>query len=538
MLWTLFSVAMIVLMGPQDVHALDTNGSHATPGVGFFEDWVRALPSSRPAASHPLNLRVARALGPKGYDRMRISVIGLRQNETLSGDLHFTYSQRFKYRWQSAFDLGQAKQSCTETPYQTFSGGDDATCLEVCTADSQCLFYTFYQGAFLGNGNKCHLYTACTFKSDEAAEATYSKIGDHVLHSAMVTVKPGHANTFTVNGQSFTVRLPAQGQGTKGIIWSDPCFSARWVECQWGERWDTFNRGAAMINLLAKDPALDFFQILGDNFYDQDGRLTRAMFDQFTLDVKSKILQTVAGNHDLWVCGLPSCGDAHDQAGYGLMQFYAQDPVASTLLPQTDADFLSFAVNPDTTRQWHGFNNNHTNFLWYHLIGNLGFIGYTGAATFEETRPYFEQACSFMGRSKPRAVMLLGHWNHEGLGCGSGMAVPDVYDAMRRMPGCDIGDRLKYFDGHQHCNQKQDAGQQEEVGFMIGGHGMRGCSQYGFGYLDSTGGKLRIWYFEERTVEKDNYPAIVECLQASEGKADHCLHLATLWLETDLGYGS
>jgi hypothetical protein len=118
-----------------------------------------------------------------------------------------------------------------------------------------------------------------------------------------------------------------------------------------------------MINLLAQDTSVDFFQILGDNFYDQDGRLTKAIWDQFSLQVKSKILQTVAGNHDLWVCGGPNCGDKFDQAGYGFMQFYGQDPVASVLPSQANGSFLSFTIDPDKTQQWKAFNNDKANFV-------------------------------------------------------------------------------------------------------------------------------------------------------------------------------
>ena len=78
------------------------------------------------------------------------------------------------------------------------------------------------------------------------------------------------------------------------------------------------------------------------------------------------------GNHDTWVCGSPPCGDVHDQFGHGFMQYYAMDPVASTLAPQDDTHFLSFSVDPDASTEkdkWHTFLNNHTNFIWYNKIG-------------------------------------------------------------------------------------------------------------------------------------------------------------------------
>ena len=82
---------------------------------------------------------------------------------------------------------------------------------------------------------------------------------------------------------------------------------------------------------VTENDKVDYFALLGDNFYDQDGRLTRAIWDQLSIQTKSVMLQTVPGNHDHWICGGPACGDEYDQSSHGLMQFYAQDPVASVL---------------------------------------------------------------------------------------------------------------------------------------------------------------------------------------------------------------
>ena len=79
------------------------------------------------------------------------------------------------------------------------------------------------------------------------------------------------------------------------------------------------------------------------------------------------------------------------------------------------------------------------------------------------------------------------------------MDTPDVYRRLRATPGCkEFGTRLKYQDGHSHCNdiQEKEAGTNDPVGFMIGASGMSGCSQYGFEYMDSSNGQLRIFYFE------------------------------------------
>ena len=63
---------------------------------------------------------------------------------------------------------------------------------------------------------------------------------------------------------------------------------------------------------------------------------------------------------------------------------------------------------------------------------------------------------------------------------------------------------------------------------------MSGCGQYGFSYIDSTGGKFKIYYFEERNATSDNYNSILSCVNENKGDVGQCVHLAALWLETDL----
>ena len=40
-----------------------------------------------------------------------------------------------------------------------------------------------------------------------------------------------------------------------------------------------------------------------------------------------EVLGVVPGNHDFWICGMPSCGEEDDQFFIGGMQWYAQDTV-------------------------------------------------------------------------------------------------------------------------------------------------------------------------------------------------------------------
>jgi hypothetical protein len=249
--------------------AFDEHGlSHVSyvPPDGVFEDFARvATPALADRPDKGLDLRVARELGPNGYDKMRISVIGLNSSAPPpSGTVNFTYNEPFRYRWQGAYDLGRPATECGKAGvFSSTTVGNDADCLKLCSADALgCQFYTY----FGGSTHLCQLASSCAFTPNASAEATYTKAGTHVLHSALVDVVPGQTNKMTVAGVDFSVRLPEQGAGTRGIVWSDPCWSGRWVGCQWGGAWDTFNRSVEMINTLAEDPTMDFWQILGDNF--------------------------------------------------------------------------------------------------------------------------------------------------------------------------------------------------------------------------------------------------------------------------------
>jgi hypothetical protein len=48
------------------------------------------------------------------------------------------------------------------------------------------------------------------------------------------------------------------------------------------------------------DPSTSFYMIHGDNFYDKTGEITKAFYNQLTLEAQSKFLGVTAGNHDYW----------------------------------------------------------------------------------------------------------------------------------------------------------------------------------------------------------------------------------------------
>ena len=64
---------------------------------------------------------------------------------------------------------------------------------------------------------------------------------------------------------------------------------------------------------------------------------------------------------------------------------------------------------------------------------------------------------------------------------------------------------------------------------------MAGCGNYGFPVLDTTGGRVRMWYFAVANTGKDGSPPfdrfeeIFECIDQSGWRK--CTHLATPWLD-------
>lgn len=434
-----------------------------TDGTGKFEPWLHELWASEgyphdPAPQDaPLELRVSKGLGPKGYNKVRVSLIS-HQLEDFA-DFKFSYKQQFKHRWTENF-----------------------------------------------------------------------------LHSILMDLNPG-ANKLSIGGRDVVIDLPAENEGIRGVFWSDPCFSSKWIHCAYAERFQVYNRSIDMLNVVYKDPSMNFFSVLGDNFYDQTGELAKTIMPRLSADVKRRFLLMVNGNHDNWVCGSPGCATAKDNFGIGQMQYYAADTAASIISPQDDVNFYDLSANPDDgrdiTKSW---PNTGTNFLQYHKLGNIGFLSFSGADDFDKMKPHFVEACNYLVESKPSVVLLLGHWNHDGMGCEGTMAVPAVYEELLKMKECSaLHDRLKYMDGHEHCNfvQARDSSQQP-YGFMIGAHGMNdgACSaQYGFAFLDSTGGRVKLHYFEVDSDKKgDRYQQIVDCVK-SLGGLDKCTQFAETWLD-------
>jgi hypothetical protein len=271
------------------------------------------------------------------------------------------------------------------------------------------------------------------------------------------------------------------------------------------------------------------------------------------------VAQTVPGNHDYWVLGTPSHTQHDlDQYGNGHMQYYAQDtlagrravPGSSTIPP------FNFSVDPDAGRSIFESGNLPAidNSLFYHQMGNVAFIGYSGAYGLDALMPAMREACAWLPTQRGVDwAVLLGHWDFGNLGATPETASPGMYEHVRSLPGCDGFEakrRLKFVTGHTHCNVPHPHGH-NGTGFMVAGQGMvdPGCldrpdgSRYGVPVFDTTEGRLRFWYFgidkpigqpasSDKRVSDRRYDELIGCVR--QGGWRSCTHLAELWLDQPL----
>lgn len=225
-----------------------------------------------------------------------------------------------------------------------------------------------------------------------------------------------------------------------------------------------------------------------------------------------------------------------DQLGNGFMQFYGQD-VAASYSAADGVTPYDFSVNLDEIKPASDTLPPLSNFFFYHQIGNVAFIGYSGAYPYEDTVPYFEEACSWAVSVDPAVVLLLGHWNGDGGdGCDSDMSVPNAFHELLDIDACaPLANKLRYVEGHKHCNLVEENG----TGFMVAGMGMSGCGDFGFPVFDSVGDEFNVYYFPLQQAPIggidnvfDNYDAILSCIQAKG--VSGCYDMATKWSTTPI----
>lgn len=186
-------------------------------------------------------------------------------------------------------------------------------------------------------------------------------------------------------------------------------------------------------------------------------------------------LLTVPGNHDYYALGTPRTATRWDQFANGFVQWHAQDTLAAAALrPGDRAPPFDFSNDPDEGRlsgqPFGGQKPALANTFWHHSIGNVGFVGFSGAYTYEDTLPHVRQACASLGAQPDvRLLVLLGHWDVDNMGCKLSMDVPAYFERVSALPGCSgfaARGLLKFFMGHTHCNVPHPHGH-VDTGFMV-----------------------------------------------------------------------
>jgi hypothetical protein len=354
------------------------------------------------------------------------------------------------------------------------------------------------------------------------------------LATAVVDVVPGQHTSVKVGGQDIKVFVPIENEGSVGVIIADPCFQSEWVTCRYEEKWQMFTTLTSLLNAASSHPDLHYWQILGDNFYDQTGDATHTFFEALSIETKSKIMLSVPGNHDTYVAGTPKFYTSKDQLQHGFFQYYGQDTVASAAAPLIPFDF---SVNPTLPTTNAESLPPASNLFTFNKVGNVVMIGFSGAHDYEAQKSYFEDACEYITAHGADVVLLLGHWNEPGDGCASS-AVPDVYKDIQSLPQCAAhASKFKFFEGHQHCNQVME----KDMGFMVGAMGMGDSAScggvFGVPVVDTTGGRFRVFYFSifgpdiEGT---NNLQATISCFQDKGVTGCYDLPFVQTWADVPL----
>jgi hypothetical protein len=290
-------------------------------------------------------------------------------------------------------------------------------------------------------------------------------------------------STINLGGEEVVLKLPAEGGSVTGVFVADPCYtSASGVDCSGGERLKVLETLTAVLNNALESDEFHYWGILGDNFYDNDGTISRCFFDRFSLQARAKPFISVPGNHDFWLYGQPGQASSNDQLAVGFAQFYGQDTAAAT----KDWAFNFSGVSYDSKNLPAA-----DNFIIGMQLGDMAFFGFSGAHGWQATEPHARAFCEHMGASETvNVINVLGHWDEPNMGCQGDMHVRKVTEKMRAMPGCSQK-RVLYFEGHQHCNKvmEQETGPEDSTGFMVGGAGMTGtgCSLLAVPLLDILG---------------------------------------------------
>ena len=182
-----------------------------------------------------------------------------------------------------------------------------------------------------------------------------------------------------------------------------------------------------------------------------------------------------------------------------------------------------------------------SNFVFWTLVGNVGYAGFTAVYALNETAPYLEDACAWAAAAYDAGdldlLVLAGHWSQLGDGAAADMPTPHVHHLSKTGAfgdGCSrlaaLG-RLKFVEGHHHCNMP--APNHDRDGWMVAAQGMSGCGTYDIVTLDTRHDRAVLLNFRIADVHgADNYDDLLLCFRLHGAR--NCADRADVWLNQSL----
>jgi hypothetical protein len=455
--------------------------------------------NSKASANTMPSIRVTKALGSRGYDKVRVSLI----NQLSECDEGVYWAMNTGIHSHPEWYPGLNATSAFND-FRTYMAKKS---LHHCLVEGQ-------EPSFPQDG-VAWSYSA-PFRHRWA---------QYYLRSAIVPIIPGEDNKLSLDGHEVQIKVPLEGTGSVGLLIGDPCIVYDKTYCKHTRTFQVKHTLQAVLNSMAKHGELDYWLMFGDLFYDKLGSITQDFFEGLSKNASSSILGVTLGNHDYWLGGSPSAADHSDSFGNGHMQWYAQDTVSAK---HDEAQPFNFDADPAKYEI-----ADISNSFWYYTVGNVALVGFSSSYDWDASLPYFREACSWIGSTKPALAVLVGHWNSENSGCVEGMGTESVFARVQRLAGCDtLGTRIKFVEGHKHCNQIK----QNNTGFLLGSFGFSdsdtSCSgAFGLPILDTRDGWARLYYFELGSFGQraDNFDTIIECFK--EKGFSMCMSYAQLWME-------
>ena len=391
------------------------------------------------------------------------------------------------------------------------------------------------------------------------------------LSSKLVQLRTGQSVDVPfrwMHGDAYaSIHLPKQGDGVTGLMIADPCvyvgLGAVPGMCTAGNRFKTADRIPEFTNAVMAAGNVSYWATLGDNWYDPTGKTSQTLYAKYSKQTLQALNVVVPGNHDYWSFEPKVWPSPYgEQCGNGFMQFNGMDSMAAKALGNGSKAAPYNLSNSIHLIPGEGLKcvAAQDNMNFYQQIGNVAIIGYTGASTYAELTPFFEEACAAVGDEPTISVVfLLSHWDTaKGITGGhNDSTTPGAFSRVVKLKGCKQFHEkamFKWVTGHTHCNTINpyiDVWGKEvaQAGFRISGQGMnapedtcrvdadghsdpkaKAQPNFGFPIFDTTGGRLRILYFD--ATSDDKYTAALRCVQQSGWRK--CEHHATVWLDTPI----